>query len=262
MPIQTMPIVTRWLQRAGLTLGLLLCTLAASAQPAALRIWSAGAAQAPMTELTQAYSTRQATSLQVDYAPVGVLMSRLAAGGQPDVLILSQDVAAAVAQAGWCDADNTQALGSVGVGVAVKEGAHRPDISSPEALRQTLLDAKSITYINPSKGTSGKHFAEVLQRLGIREAVQSKTTFGEAGYVVEPVARGEVELGIQQITEILPVPGVSLLGPLPPALQKNTTYTVCVTRFSPEKIQAKAFMQYLLEDGARRIFVAKGFTVP
>ena len=107
-----------------------------------------------------------------------------------------------------------------------------PDISTPDALRQTLLNAKSITYMDPTKGTSGKHFASVLDQLGIADQMRAKTTLGDVGFVVEPVARGDLELGIQQITEILPVKGAKLVGPLPDALQKVCALLVDVAMAS------------------------------
>ena len=94
-------------------------------------------------------------------------------------------------------------MGNVGIEVAVKAGAAPADISSPDALHQTLLNAKSITCMDPQKGTRGKHFAAVLTQLGIASQVQAKTSLGDVGFVVEPVAKGEI--GIQQITDILPV---------------------------------------------------------
>lgn len=118
-------------------------------------------------------------------------------------------------------------LARVGIGVAVREGAALPDISTPEALKQTLLAAKSLVYVDPAKGgTSGIHFAGVLQRLGIAEAVKGKTTLLPGGYVVELVAKGEIELGVHQISEILAVKGVRLVGPLPRELQKITIFTL------------------------------------
>ena len=247
---------------AGLVLGLTLATQATGSHAAELLVWSAGAAQAPMSELVRAYQSTSTHTLKVDYAPVGVLMGRLADGGKPDMLILSQDVSAELERAGWCAPGSITAWGSVGVGIAVKEGAALPDISSPDALRAALLNAKSITYINPSKGTSGKHFVAVLQQLGIGEQMKAKTTWGEAGFVVEPVARGEVEIGIQQITEILPVKGVTLVGPLPAPLQKTTTYTLSVGGFARDPAAAKDLMQYLLRDSSMQVLKAKGFSVP
>ena len=96
--------------------------------------------------------------------------------------------------------------------------------STAEAFKRTLLAAKSVVYIDPKTGTSGKHVFELIKKLNIEEEMQAKTTLGQGGYITAPVGRGEIELGIHQISEILPVKGVKLAGPLPPELQKYTVY--------------------------------------
>lgn len=149
----------------------------------------------------------------------------------------------------------------MGVGVAVKQGTALPDVSTPEALRQTLLRAKSITYMDPQKGTSGKHFATVLEQLGIAEQVKTKTTLGDVGYVLEPVARGDIELGVQQITEILPVNGAVLVGPLPASLQKITTYSVLLGAKAGDNKLAQDFNRFLQTPQAAQVFKRKGFLV-
>lgn len=237
-------------------------THALSAQATELLVWSAGATQVPLTVLTKDYETSSRNTVKIEFAPVGSLLKRLSEGGRPDVLILAQDVSSEVERNGWTAPGASAPIASVGVGVAIRAGAAEPDISSADALRTALLNAKSITYIDPAKGTSGKHFAAVLEQLGIAQQVKAKTTLGEAGFVVEPVARGEVELGIQQITEILPVKGVKLLGPLPAPLQKTTTYTIAIASSARDTNAAKDFMQYILSAPSLAVFKNKGFSVP
>jgi molybdate transport system substrate-binding protein len=116
-------------------------------------------------------------------------------------------------------------------------------------------------YIDPARGTSGKHFAGVLQQLGIAEQVNAKATLGSGGYVVAPVGKGEIELGVHQITEILPVPGVKLVGPLPPALQW-TTYTVVAMPGAKSPDAARALVVFLRSPEALAIFAPKGFSAP
>jgi len=231
-------------------------------QAAELVVWSAGAVQAPLAQLVSEYEKASGHSVKVEYAPVGVWMRRLAQPAKPDVLVISQDVLDTVHNNSWTVPSSAMPLGRVGVGVAVAEGAARPDISSPQALRQALLNAKSITYMDPNKGTSGKHFAWVLEQLGIAEQMKSKTKLGDVGFVVEPVARGEVELGIQQITEILPVAGARLLGPLPEPLQKITTYYITQTVQAQEAAVARDFIAFVTSTRARAVFVEKGFAAP
>ncbi len=230
-------------------------------QAGSLVVWSAGAVKPPLEELVPAFQKLTGMSLDVQYAPVGVLVRRLAEGGRPDVLVLSTDVVNEVQSKGWVLVGSATPLGSVGVGVAVKQGAALPDISTPEALRETILRAKSITYMDPQKGTSGKHFASVLEQLGISEQVKSKTTLGDVGYVLEPVAHGDIELGVQQITEILPVKGATLVGPLPLSLQKITTYSVLIGVKAIDNPSASEFSRFLLTPQAALIFKSKGFSV-
>lgn len=232
-----------------------------SCQAQGLLVWSAGAVKPPLEELVPTFQKSSGIAIEVQYAPVGVLMRRLAEGAHPDVLILSADVVNEVQNKGWSPAGSASPLGSVGVGLAVKQGAAMPDVSSPEALRQTLLAAKSITYMDPQKGTSGKHFAGVLEQLGIADQVRAKTTLGDVGYVLEPVARGEIELGVQQITEILPVKGAALVGPLPPGLQKITTYSIMQTVKAADLKSAIAFRHFLQTPEATTVFKLKGFIV-
>ena len=226
-----------------------------------IQLWSAGAAQAPMQALLPEFEKQTGLVVRVQFAPVGALMRQLAEGGQPDVLILSTDVAEQIQRQGWVVGSTTKPLGSVGVGLAVQQGMPAPDISSPEKLKAALLQAKSITYMDPQKGTSGKHFAWVLEQLGIADQVKSKTRLGDAGFVLEPVARGEVELGIQQITEILPVKGAQLIGPLPAPLQKTTTYAVSVTPKAAHNPSAARLSEFLKSPQAAAVFKSKGFSV-
>ena len=142
-------------------------------------------------------------------------------------------------------------------------GAPLPDISTPEALRRTLLAAKSVTYMDPERGTSGKHFDElVLGKLGIRDAVRAKATLGEGGYISEKVAKGEVELAVHNVTEILPVSGVTLAGTLPAELQKSTIYAGAIMKGSTQRQAALALLDYLTSPAGRKPFLDRGFTVP
>ncbi len=249
---------------ASLAAALLCATSLASlaAHAADITIYSAGAVKAALNEAAAAYEKSSGQHIAVEYAPVGSLMRGLAQGAQQDAIVLSAETTADAEAKGWVAPASSFALGTVAVGVAVRDNAPIPDISTPEKLKQTLLAAKSIIYIAPDKGTSGKHFAEVLQRLGIAEQMQARTTLADGGYAVEPVAQGKVELGIQQITEILPVPGVKLVGPLPEPYGKTTVYAMALSANAKNPAAARAFFAYLRRAEVRRIFIGKGFQVP
>jgi molybdate transport system substrate-binding protein len=209
------------------------------------------------------WSARGNDRLQITYVTAGELLAKLASGEPADVVILPSDALMTIEKKGIVSSDSRRDLGAVSIGVAVKEGAKLPDLSSEDGLKRALLDAKSVTYMDPTRGTSGKYFDEVvLPKLGIREQVRAKTVLGDGGMVAEKVARGEVEMAIQQMTELLPVAGISIVGNLPPSLQKTTVYSGATTTASASPREAAGLLAFLGSKEARAVFVSKGFTDP
>jgi len=153
-------------------------------------------------------------------------------------------------------------LARVGIGVAVHESAPLPDISTPAALRKTLLAAKSVVYINPETGTSGKYVVEMFKKLDIFEELKAKSTLVDSGYAVAPVGEGKVELGIHQISEILPVKGTKLVGPLPAEFQRYTVYAGAVAPGTPKAAAVRQFLQYLSSPEARAGLARAGYSAP
>jgi molybdate transport system substrate-binding protein len=239
-----------------------LVATASSVNAAEILVLSGGAAKSPLTAVLPAFEQRFGHKVTITFAPAGEIAKRVAAGEIYDLMIMPAENVDGYEKQGKAVAGSRVPLGKVGIGVAVHERAPSPDISTPEALKQTLLAAKSIVYIDPSRGTSGKHFAGVLQQLGIAEQVNRKAKLGSGGYVVEPVGRGEIELGVHQITEILPVPGVKLVGPLPPALQKWTVYTAVAMPGARSPDAARELVSFLTGREARAVFEPKGFAAP
>ena len=235
--------------------------LAASvgAVAADIRVLSAGAAKSAMVPLAEAFARRSGHNVDIDFGTMGLIQERLSKGATADVLVLAAEVADALEKTEAILGNSRRVLARVGVGVAVREGAALPDISTEAAFRQTLLQAKSIVMIDPARGTSGKHLVAVYQRLGLTEALKPKLRYGEGGYIVEPVGRGEVELGLHQISEILPVKGVKLVGPLPQALQKWTVYVGAVTPRSAVQPAARELVDYLASFPAKATWLSKGF---
>jgi molybdate transport system substrate-binding protein len=187
----------------------------------------------------------------------------LAAGDQADIVILPLESFAAFERDGVTDAASRRDLGAVGIGVAVRSGAALPDLSSEDGLRSALLAAKSITFMDPERGTSGKYFDEVvLPRLAIRDEVRAKTILGEGGMIAEKVARGEVEIAFQQMTELLPVAGIRIAGGLPPSLQKTTVYSGAVLKKALSPADAASLLMFLSTGEGRQAFLDRGFTAP
>jgi molybdate transport system substrate-binding protein len=243
----------------ALLVAVALLVSAALAEAAELQVLSAGAMRSIVTELAAAYEKESGNTVKLTFGTVGVIRAKLAEAAPADVAIMTQEAMQEMTRQGAIAEGSWTPIGRTGIGVAVREGAPKPDIASPEALKQTLLAAKSLVYVDPAQGgTSGIHFAGVLQRLGIAEAVKPKTTLVPGGYPAELVARGEVELVVHQISEIVPVKGVTLVGPLPKELQKTTVYAAGVTVASNAKDVARAFVTFLARSDFKPKLAAAG----
>ena len=220
-----------------------------------LRVLSGGAAKSLVDPLAASFKHGV---VKVDYQPMGRLVESLAQGTEVDMIIVTEETLPRLEKEGRVQR-GAKPIARVGIGVAVNEKAPSPDISTVDAFRKTLLAAKSIVYIDPKVGTSGKHVAEVLARLGIAEQVNAKAKLGQGGYIVEPVGRGEIELGIHQISEILPVKGVKLVGELPKELQKYTTYVAVPVTQSRAVLD---FIDHLTGPEARKRLAQAGYSAP
>jgi molybdate transport system substrate-binding protein len=237
-------------------LGLL--AAATLAHAAEIRVISAGAVKSIVSGLAQAYEKETGNKVVIEFGPMGFVRQKLAS--EPaDVVIMSDTVIEdTIAKGGVVSGSRTD-IGRTGMGVGVREGAPKPDISTVDAFKRALLEAKSIVYVDPASGaTSGTHFASVLQKLGIAEAVKPKTKLVPGGYPAELVARGEVELVVHQISEIVPVKGVTLVGPLPKELQKLTIYSAGVAAKSTNAELARGFMAFLARPEFRAKFAEAG----
>lgn len=226
-------------------------------------VMSVGAVKSPFAIDAAAWEKSSGNTVTATFNPAGDVRRKLAAGERADVLILPREDFAELERTGVVAAGSVRDLGGVAMAAAVRKGAAVPDISTSDALKRTLMEAKSLTYMDPERGTSGKHFDEtVLRRLGIRDAVRAKTTLGEGGYIAEKVARGEVEIAFHNLTEILPVDGVTIVGLLPAELQRATVYSGGVMKQARAPREAQALLDYLASPEGRKAFLDRGFTAP
>lgn len=237
-------------------------TVAVPAAPARadeLIVFSAGAVRAIVTELSEAFRQETGHAVALSFGTVGVTRGKIASGAPVDVVIMTDTAVDDVIREGALVAGSRADLARTGMGVGVREGAPRPDISTPEAFKATLLAAKSLVYVDPAQGaTSGIHFKSVLERLGIADAVRAKTQLVAGGYPAEKVASGEAELVVHQISEIVPVKGVVMIGPLPADLQKVTVYSAGLAARSTHPEAARAFVAFLTRPAFRPKFAAAG----
>jgi molybdate transport system substrate-binding protein len=175
---------------------------------------------------------------------VGALQKRIEGGEAFDLAILTPAAIDDLARKGKIVGGSRVNLVQVGVGVVVKEGAPRPDISSVDAFKRALVAAKSVAYIDPQAGgSSGIYVAGLLDRLGIAAEVKPKAVLVHGGAVADHVAKGEAELGIHQISEILPVKGITLVGALPKEIQNYTIYAAGVSATSANAEVVRALIR-------------------
>jgi len=248
--------MTRWFVTAC-------AALALNASAVEVEVLSAGAAQHAFHAAAEQWQHASGNTVNASFGPVGELRKRLEGKAAPDLVIVPSEAIEALAASGKLDLSTRRDLGVVSIGAAVREGTPKPDISTPEALKRTLLEAKSVTYMDPSRGTSGKFFDEsVLSALGIRDPVRATDTLGQGGFIAEKVASGEVDIAFHQITELLPVKGVTLVGPLPDPLQKRTTYAALLAKSPKHPGEARSLLDFLVSPGGRRTFIEHGFAAP
>jgi molybdate transport system substrate-binding protein len=226
----------------------------------AVRVLSAGAVQQMVTELGAEFEGASGLKLDLNFATAGALKERIGGGESADLVIISESAVAALDQQSLFVAGSVTDLGRTVTGAAVRAGARKPDISTPEKFKQALLGAKNVAYTDPaSGGTGGTLFLAVLDRLGIRDAVNRKAVLGKRGLeVVASIADGRAEIGVTFISEILPNKGVQVVGELPGDLRNVNTYTAAIPAGSGQRDAAASFLNFLTAPGTRARWTAAG----
>lgn len=212
-----------------------------------IHVLTAGAVQEGEKKLAEGYRHMTGNRVTFVAGTVGQIQERLKNHEPGDVIVVSQPAMEALEKAGDIRPHASAVLGRIGIGVGVKDGSAVPDISTPEKFKAAMLGAKSITYMDPAAGaSSGIATAKILKNLGIADEMAQKTRLTETGYSADRVASGEVEMAIQNISEILPVKGVKLAGPLPAPLQVYTVYSAGVASNSVNPKEAMDFIRFLI----------------
>jgi molybdate transport system substrate-binding protein len=234
---------------------------AANVRAAEIRVLATTAMKSSLDALAPQFAVASGHAPRIAYGPSGALAKRVADGERADLVVLAGGIDRLIDQ-GRVLPESRAYVAAARIGVAVRKGAARPDISSPDAFRRALLSAQSIAFAGPaSGGASGVYLVKMFERLGIAAEVDAKARFargGPDGMVSALVAAGEAEIGLQQISEILSVDGVDLVGPLPDALQTETVYAagILVTAEQPEA--AKSLVAFLRTPAAAAVLRAKG----
>jgi len=230
---------------------------------AEIKVLSAGAYKSVAVAVQPDFEKQTGHKLVIDNDTVGGLVKRIEGGEAFDVVIVSPGAVDDLIKTGKAVAGSRQTLARVGIGVMVKDGAAKPDIATVDAFKKAVLDAKTIAYIDPaSGGSSGIYLASLFEKLGIADAVKPKAKLKQGGYVADLIVSGEAELGIHQISEILPVKGVTLIGPLPAEIQNYTTYAAGLSAGARDVAAAKALIQALAGPMAAPVLKSKGIDGP
>jgi molybdate transport system substrate-binding protein len=222
-----------------------------------MKLLCSNGVKAVLLELLPAFERERGEKAQITWASTNMLMEEIGQGASGDLTILTDEAIDDLIRRGKIKPGSRVDLARSAIGIAVRRGTPRPDIGSAEAFRRTLLAARTVCY--SKTGISGLYFPTVLERLGIVDAMKSKIVLPQPGVPVGAlVASGEAEIGVQQISELLPVPGIDVVGPLPSDLQKMTTFSAGLFADAKETEAASALIKILTAPAARPVYIAKG----
>ena len=227
--------------------------------PEAIRFLCSTALKSSLDELLSTFEHK----VETDYGPSAQLTKRLTEGEAADALVLTRPGFDEMAKLGKVAPTSRLTIARSATMLAVKQGTPRPDISTIEAFKQAMLNAKSLALSRPGAGVSGTHLAKVFESLGIADAMKPKIVYspgGPAGLIGNYLVRGEAELGIQQDSELLSVPGVDIVGPLPAEIGLITEFVFAVHTGAKDSGGAKALGEFLRASATRAVMKAKGLT--
>jgi molybdate transport system substrate-binding protein len=248
----------------GLAVAVLLLAPIREASAVELNVLAAGAVEAVVRDVVGSFEKESGHTVKLFYAPVGALRDKIYAGEPADLTIVTPAIIEQLEARGLVRSGTRTDLGRVGGGIAVRRGALRPAIGTPEELKQALLAAKEIYYADPKIATAGAYFLQVADRLGIGEEMRKKGRTAGGGKVsMELMAKSTGEtIGLTQISEILSVPEVELVGPYPGDLQLMTTYTGILLERTPHPAAAEAFLRFLTRPAVQARFKEQGYEAP
>ena len=228
--------------------------------PGELKVYSTIGVQGAVAQLVPQFEKASGCRLAVTWATAPMLVKRIQGGETADVMILNLAGIDTMSKEGRIAPGSAVTLASSGVAIAVKAGAPKPDISTPEALKKTLLNARSIAYTDPAAGgASGIYFAMLLQRMGIADEINAKSKFPPpGGYSGNLLLTGEAELAVQQKPELMHVAGTEIVGPLPGDLNFVTVFAAGVWVASKHSDAANALVNFLHSPEAASVFRVRG----
>src|SRR5215208_1781619 len=257
MERQSLPIVSGTI---ALGLALLGITAGSTASAAEIRLLSASALHPAIDALIPDFEKSSGHKITVAYDTAGAVADRVQKGEAADIVTSSVPMIDRLQAQGKVVAGDRVIIAKVGVGAFMRTGAAKPDISSADAFKRSMLAAKSIAYPDPAGGgASGIYVASLLERLGIAAEMKPKTTLSTFETLYASVATGEVEIGFNQVSEILAQPTVELAGPLPSAIQNYTQFAPGIVTGSSQTDAGRALVTFLSSAAAKTVLKAKGF---
>ena len=243
------------MQAGALVLAMILAPAVAAA--AEITLLSSNALKAVMEELAPRFETASGHKLAIAYGPTNPFKARIEKGEAFDLTILGEGAIDDLVKQGKLVAATRAVVARSGLGLAIRKGTPKPDIGTTETFKRTLLNAKSIAYLEG--GLTGTYLDVLFQRLGITDNMKSKYKNARGA---EAVAKGEVELGVTQMSEILHETGAELAGPLPPEIQNYTNFASAISARARQADAAKALLKYLTSPDAVRVIKASGLEPP
>lgn len=247
---------------AGVAIGLvsLGVTAGAAAEATELKLLSASALHPAIDALIPDFEKSSGYKVRVDYGTAGAVAERVLKGETADMILSSVQAVDRLETQGKVVAENRIVIAKVGVGAFVRKGAAKPDIGSADAFKRAMLAARSIAYPDPAGGgASGIYVANLLERMGIAGEMKSKTRLSTLDTLYTSVASGEVEIGFNQVSEILAQPTVELIAPLPSDIQNYTQFAPGIITGSNQTDAVKALVAFLSSPASRTVLKAKGF---
>ena len=237
----------------------MLAGLVRTTAAAEIKVLTTGAMKEVVLSVIPDFEKRTGHKVTVDNATAGALSRRIREGEAFDIAVITPAAIDEMIRIGKMAAGSRVDLARVGVGVAVKQGAPLPDISTVDAFKRTLIGARAVAHGDPAAGgSSGIYVAAMLARIGVADAIRSKTILVPGGLVAERVVTGQAEIGLHQISEILAVKGVTLVGPLPAEIQNYTTYAVGLSMAAKDVGAAKAFIAALAAPNVEAVLKRRG----
>ena len=244
-------------------LALLGVSLATSTLAADVKVLASGATKSLVDAVAPEFERRTGDCLVVEGGTAGAVTRQVLVGEAFDVVIVTQEGVDALARQGKVDARSAQPLARVGIGAAVREGAARPKIGTADEFRQALLGARAIAYIDPAAGgSSGIYLSQLFERMDIAAQVKRKAVLVDGGLVADKLVDGQADMALQQMSELMGVPGIAVLGPIPQEFQHFTTYVAAVGGASADKAAARALIEQLQGAPARRFAAEHGMQAP